>query len=119
MGGARSLLDGHTTMDANATMEMGLNETESEEGRRLFGLRKLLDMNATLDSMDMGMNATDMGSMDMGNTSTFANVTEGESTDAMAEQESTEESTEEKDDGGDTDTEDEDTDTEDEDTDTE
>ncbi len=131
--GARSLLDGNTTMDANATMEMdmnatmemdmnasaGLNETESEEGRRLFGLRKLLDMNATLDSMDMGMNATDMGSMDMGNTSTFANVTEGESTDAMAEQESTEESTEEKDDGGDTDTEDEDTDTEDEDTDSE
>merc|ERR1719174_640849 len=90
----------------------GANETESEEseeGRRLFGLRKLLDGhmggNATLDSMDMGMmNATDM---DM-NTSTVANVTEGEST---------EESTEEKDD--DTDTEDEDTDTEDEDTDTE
>merc|ERR1719359_1617690 len=77
MCGAGVRADGHesallnATMDANATMDMnatdlgmnesaGANETEaeSEEGRRLFGLRKLLDeMDASMANltMDAGM----------------------------------------------------------------
>ena len=120
MCGAGVRADGHesallnATMDANATMDMnatdlgmnesaGANETEaeSEEGRRLFGLRKLLDeMDASMANltMDAGMaNVT----MDM-NASMVANVTEGDDHDDHDHEDH------------DTDTEDEDTDTEDE-----
>merc|ERR1719262_2189157 len=106
-------MDANATMDMNAT-DLGMNESaganeteaESEEGRRLFGLRKLLDeMDASMANltMDAGMaNVT----MDM-NASMVANVTEGDDHDHHDHEDH------------DTDTEDEDTDTEDEDTDTE
>merc|ERR1719271_2395655 len=115
----------NATMDMNAT-DLGMNESaganeteaESEEGRRLFGLRKLLEeMDASMANLTMDAGMANI-TMDM-NASMVASVTEGDDHDDHDHDDHDHDDHDTDKEDEDTDTEDEDTDTEDEDTDTE